>query len=205
MLFAMTDFAEPFREILTSLSSGYGILCYILGSIGLYTLSQRRGYRFSWQAWVPFVRDYALGNMADNINYCRGKPTRLRFWMLATVILNAGIFLFFIAAVFAGSLLGAWFRPDWDFLEWMGWMFFLFLAMLALFAVVWVFRVVVECIVYFRIFSDYSAGNAVGFLLLHIFFGAGPILLFALRGKIPITLYPVLSPQVHPPGPYGRR
>ena len=59
--------------------------------------------------------------MADNINYCLGKPTRLRFWMLATEVLNAGIFLLFIAAVFAGSLWGIWFRPDWDFLEWMGW------------------------------------------------------------------------------------
>ena len=40
----------------------YAIAAYIMGSLGHYTIAQRRGIKHPWLAWIPFGNLWILGH-----------------------------------------------------------------------------------------------------------------------------------------------
>lgn len=40
-----------------------GLVCYVLGAIGLYTMAKRRRINCAWFAWIPFLQGYILGKL----------------------------------------------------------------------------------------------------------------------------------------------
>ena len=44
---------------------GFGMVWYVLQSLGLYTIAERRGIRNPWLAWVPVANMWVLGSISD--------------------------------------------------------------------------------------------------------------------------------------------
>ena len=46
----------------------YSLVCYILASIGLYSMGKRRGFTDAWVAWIPgFGKKYCIGRHIGSI------------------------------------------------------------------------------------------------------------------------------------------
>ena len=48
-----------------SFSGLLGILLWVLASIGLTTIANRRGLHNGWLSWLPVGYDWTIGNIAD--------------------------------------------------------------------------------------------------------------------------------------------
>lgn len=86
----------------------YGILSYVLTSLGFYTMAKRRGIRNYGLAWVPVANMWIIGSLADQYDLAiKGRETGYRRKLLTTSIISAaGALLLFIAA-FAGGIIAA--------------------------------------------------------------------------------------------------
>lgn len=51
------------------LTFGLAIVMYILQSLGLYTIAQRRGIKNPWMAWLPVTNMWILGSISDQYHY----------------------------------------------------------------------------------------------------------------------------------------
>lgn len=70
-------------------SSLFTILLWVLASIGLTTIANRRGLRNGWLSWLPVGYDWTLGNIADQYRYlARGEIRSRRKALLALSIAN---------------------------------------------------------------------------------------------------------------------
>lgn len=79
------------------LTMAFSMLSYILHSLGLYTIAQRRGLKHSWLAWVPFGNVWLLGSISDQYQYIvKGKVKNRRKVMLG---LNIGVAAIYVAMV----------------------------------------------------------------------------------------------------------
>lgn len=47
----------------------YGIAAYVMGSLGHYTIAERRGIKHPWLAWLPYGNLWILGSIADQYQY----------------------------------------------------------------------------------------------------------------------------------------
>ena len=66
-----------------------GILLWVLASIGLTTIANRRGLRNGWLSWLPVGYDWTIGNIADQYRYlARGEVRSRRKALLALSIVN---------------------------------------------------------------------------------------------------------------------
>ena len=66
-----------------------GIVSYIMGSIGIFTMAKRRGIKHYGLAWVPYIDAYMVGCLADQYDrkeHGRDIPTR-KFLLIAGIIL----------------------------------------------------------------------------------------------------------------------
>ena len=74
MSFAYAWEEEAIASILMALFTGipsgvFGIACYVLRSMALYTMAQRRGIEKAWLAWVPVLSCWILGSLSDQYRY----------------------------------------------------------------------------------------------------------------------------------------
>lgn len=81
-----------------------GAVSYVLTSLALYTMAQRREIRHPWLAWVPVVQVWILGSLSDQYRYVvrgenRSKRKSLLVLSILSGILAAAIFLVAIVAV----------------------------------------------------------------------------------------------------------
>lgn len=66
----------------------FGILGYVLGSIGLYAIAKRRCIAHPWMAWVPLVNVWILGSVSDQYRYVtKGQVKSKRKVMLVLEII----------------------------------------------------------------------------------------------------------------------
>lgn len=78
-------------------SSGLGIVAYVLSSLALYTLANRRGIRNAWLSWVPVVNCWIIGCLSDQYRYvAKGEVKNKR---KALLILNIANVVLAIAVV----------------------------------------------------------------------------------------------------------
>ena len=95
---------------------GIGVTNYILTSLSLYTIADRRGISNPWLAWLPVVNSWTIGAIADDYDSRNGMK---RKWRLLLLILNLIIIVFIVTfiAVFFVSLISVsmelnYYAPD---------------------------------------------------------------------------------------------
>ena len=70
-------------------SSLWGIASYVLTSLALYTLAQRRGIKKAWLSWVPVLNCWIIGSLSDQYRYVvKGEVRNKRKSLLVLNILN---------------------------------------------------------------------------------------------------------------------
>lgn len=77
--------------VILLLASVFGIVSYILSSIGTYTIANRRGIKHAWLAWIPVGSTWIMGCISDQYQQvAKGKKTNRRtialFLMVATYV-----------------------------------------------------------------------------------------------------------------------
>lgn len=104
--------------ILSALISGIpsgmmGIATYVLTSLALYTLAQRRGLNRPWLAWIPVVNCWILGSLSDQYRYVvKGEIRSKRKLLLILKILAAvlGVAMSIVCGVMAVNIFGSFLR-----------------------------------------------------------------------------------------------
>ena len=86
--------------LLSAIPSGaFSIATYILTSLALYTLANRRGINHSWLSWVPVLNVWVLGSLSDQYRYVvKGEEKSKRKALLVLQIIAAVIVLLMIIA-----------------------------------------------------------------------------------------------------------
>jgi len=82
--------------IIMAFASAYGILVYVLQSVGLYSIAKRRGIHNPWLAWLPIGNVWIQGCISDQYQYvAKGKKTGRRKILLGlslAAVALAGIY-----------------------------------------------------------------------------------------------------------------
>jgi hypothetical protein len=74
------------------------ILSYVLYSLGMYTISCRRGLAHPWLSWVPFLSCFQLGTIADHYKLTRVEHQGIMRWVLLVLgFINAAVIVGVIA------------------------------------------------------------------------------------------------------------
>lgn len=165
------------------------VVMYVLQSLGLYTIAQRRGIKKPWLAWVPVGETWILGSIADQYRYvAKGEVKNRRKVLLWLYILFFAIYIAFVAVMvylFATAAFSA-VGPDISEELFYGGVGSAF-AMLGLSFVmlgISIALVVVRYIALYDLYNSCNPSNAMAFLLLSIFVSlAMPVLIFILRDK----------------------
>lgn len=154
---------------------------YLMGAIGAYTIAKKRGYGKPYLGYIPIAKDYLLGAIADNINWCYNKKTSFRAWLLIgnSMCWLSAIFGIVLAVIFISS--NTWYISDGFNAALLISYVLLLLGSTA--------TTVLKYIVLYKIFNDYSPKNAVLFLVLSIFLGIYTVFLFAIRSNPSSSAY----------------
>ena len=91
----MEDFMEfgltPFL-LTNSWSFLLNIAAYVLTSLALYTIAQRRGIKNAWLSWIPVVNCWIIGSLSDQFRYVvKGEVKNKRKTLLILNIINSVI------------------------------------------------------------------------------------------------------------------
>lgn len=72
----------------------FGIVSYILSSLGTYTIAKRRELNHPWMAWVPVLNLWILGSISDQYQYVvQDKIRNKRKWLIGLYIAYIVVFL----------------------------------------------------------------------------------------------------------------
>jgi hypothetical protein len=149
-----------------------GVASYILGSLGLSTVAERRGIRNSWLAWIPLANLWIWGSISDQYQYLvKGKIKNRRKSMLVLSIVEVVLYVMtFFGAIISALLEGA--PSPLFFITYTG------LIVGAVILAVW------QCMCWFDFFRSCEKSNATLYLILSIIFPVvKPFLVFACRKK----------------------
>jgi len=160
-----------------------GIGCYVFESIGLYTMSKRRGIAKAWLVWIPFGFWWGIGSLADQcIELEQNKRTVFRHLLLwvgivgVAVSVISGMFTTLIF-LFSDMMIGARVGSSGGFAQvhyvasLVGTLILLAVRIAALFSL-------------HRIYKSCTPSSSVALLVLSIFFPIiVPFTLFALRNR----------------------
>lgn len=163
------------------------IATYVLSSLAIYTIAQRRGLSKPWLAWIPVVNCWLLGSLSDQYRYVvKGENKSKRKWLL---ILSFLMLAFWIAVVvllvvvISGTIFatpGGFPNGLENFLE-------PALALIGLLLPLFAFIIAYYVIRYMALYDIYKSldpANCVVFLVLSILFGfTEPFFLFFNRNK----------------------
>lgn len=152
----------------------FSLGCYILQSLGLYTIAGRRGIKHNWLAWIPLGNLWILGSISDQYSYLtKGKIKNRRKLLLGlgigAILLCVFWLLGMLFSAFSGELAAT--------------VLLTALGVLALLVIV-VIQMVVQYMAYYDLFSSCQPGNGVLYLVLSIIFPVTlPFFVFFCRKK----------------------
>ena len=170
----------------------FGILSYVLQSIGMYSIAKRRTIRHSWLAWLPIGNMWLLGSISDQYQYvAKGKVRSRRKVLLGlSIAINAlsipsGLsYIAMLITGFAENAVGG-FAVSAVF----GSLFSLALSVVTIIAMVFQYMATYD------LYVSCDPGNATLYLVLSIIFPVTmPFLIFACRGK-DLGMPPRRAPQ----------
>lgn len=80
----------------------FRIACYVLTSVGLYTMAKSRGISKPWLAWIPVIRLWLIGSLSDQYRYVtQGRVKNKRM-----LLLILGVCSTVMAAMVSGMVSG---------------------------------------------------------------------------------------------------
>lgn len=153
------------------------IVCYVLQSLGMYSIAKRRGIHHAWLAWIPVGDLWLLGSISDQYQYlAKGRVRNRRGLLLGLsialyammVLMCVGIFLAMIGLsnMLSGVLLAV-----------------TVLCLIAYFVLA-IVATVFQYIAMYDLYASSDPGNAVLYLVLSIVFSVAiPFFVFACRKK----------------------
>jgi len=74
-----------------------GIANYIITSLSLHTIAQRRQIKNSWLAWTPVASDWIIGSLSDDYDLRNGIK---RKWRIVLTIINISFIALFLISLF---------------------------------------------------------------------------------------------------------
>lgn len=75
----------------------YGLVCYIIKGVGLYTIAKRQGAEYPWLAFVPFARTYLQGELGGDILLKKKYIRNPGIWLIVLpVIEGIAVFVFYL-------------------------------------------------------------------------------------------------------------
>lgn len=162
----------------------YLIVAIIFQGIGIMKMHQTLGLKHGWFAFVPVLNSYALGKVAEQYIKVNGKKSA-RFSIILTILSVVPLImvcLFFVLALFVGIGLGASGTTPADveavtLVIQLGYYLVYFPVIIGI--------SVVQYIALWRIFAIFANKNATLYLVLSIFIGISPFLIFACRNGQP--------------------
>lgn len=96
------DSGVVFNLIQLLVSPLISIALYVLSSLGLYTIAQRRCLNHPWLAWIPVARVWLLGSLSDQYRYVTRRQTSSRRKILLVLdILSAVLKVILLICVIA--------------------------------------------------------------------------------------------------------
>ncbi len=163
----------------------YTVAAYVLQSLGMYTIAQRRGIKHEWLAWLPFGNLWILGSIADQYQYVSmGQVTNGRKVMLSLEIAKGVLGLAFVG-VYIKMMLDA-FAINFSDPQLLNWGAYL-IPFVLIGLVGWVLNVILIVFRYinlYHLFASCRPRAKVAFILLSILLGfTEPFLVFACRNK----------------------
>ena len=179
----------------------FAITMYVLQSIGLYSIADRRGLRHAWMAWVPIGNVWIIGAIADHCRtVTRGEKQNRR---LAILILAAAVYVLAIMAV--ASMFSSIFRlavqagggvqlEEEEIISQVMGGYFIGLGLVLLSNLTSIALLVVQYVCLYEVYDSCDPGNKVLYILLSILLGLAPVFLFACRKK-DLGMYPRMLPQ----------
>lgn len=160
------------------LMMAFSVVCYVLQSLGMYTIAKRRGIHKPWLSWVPVVNLWLLGSISDQYQYVGKGNIRSRRKVLL------GLSIGFCAVQIPIYIL-ALILPFMDGAEAAlgGTVLLMVLCALAM-VVLSVLLVVFQYIALYDLYASCDPGNAVLFLVLSVLLNVTmPFFVFACRKK----------------------
>lgn len=150
----------------------YSVAVYVLQSLGMYTIANRRGIHNPWLAWIPVANVWTLGSISDQYQYvAKGKVRNRRKILLglniALIVLTIAFFAVYMVTIF--SLVEKTMISEPDMMDVIGPLLTILGAFLVL-MVVAIIQTVFVYIAYYDLFASCNPENAVLFLVLGIFF-----------------------------------
>ena len=195
--------------LLYLLTFALGITVYILQSIGLYSIANRRGIKHPWMAWLPVTNMWILGSIADQYQYVVKGQVRNR----RKVLLGLNIAIIALEIVMTILLVGMFvntifsipsmeYMYDWEILELVLTPLLSKVGVALVIYIVAIITIVFQYICYYNLFASCDPEHRVLFTVLSILFSVTlPFFIFACRKKdlgmpprkdaVPIPLPPV--------------
>lgn len=152
----------------------FSVASYVLHSMGLYTIAERRGLRHKWLAWLPVGNVWLLGSVSDQYQYvAKGKVTNRRKIMLALSIAGIAVYIGWLIGIIGSAIAGYVGAAVLGMA--LGWL---------LFVGVMITLSVFQFIAYYDLYRSCQPSNAVLYLVLSIIFSVTvPFFVFFIRNK----------------------
>ena len=116
-MYEIERFLEEYMEygmrvglLSNAFSSQLGIAVYVLNSLALYTIANRRGIKNAWLSWVPVINCWIIGSLSDQYRYVvKGEVKNKRKTLLILNIITwvISLAMIIIAIVMAVGAAGA--------------------------------------------------------------------------------------------------
>lgn len=182
--FGVAGFALVFILLFYLLLLAWCVVNYVLYSLSIYKIAQRRGIHHPWLAWLPLGNVWVLGSISDQYQYvvknrvCSRRKVLLglSIGMCATII---PAFIALFSAIFS-EITGSYTASEALIGVTVALLLLAYLATVVLTIIMLVF----EYIALYDLFSSCDPSNAVLYLVLSILLGVVlPFFLFACRNK----------------------
>lgn len=181
-------------------TSLFSIAMYVLLSLGLYTIAQRRGLSNPWLAWIPFGNVWILGSISDQYQFnMKEKKTNRRKILLGMEIACSVVAIILVVVLVAFVFQIAFTAETYEFYEGYGYResataapaigsvifagFGTVVLLLALVAL-GIVNAIFMYICYYDLYTSCSPDNATVYLVLSILFSfLSSIFVFICRDK----------------------
>ena len=178
----------------SSFVSLVSIALYVLMSLGLYTLAQRRGIQHAWLAWVPVGSLWILGAIADDYQLKVMGQVKNRRKALLILWIVLFVLAILLVALAVGMAMGFALDPNITGSDAVSSILVVVVAYLAL-IVLAIVATVFQYICLYDLYASCDPSNKTLYLLLSIFVGGlSSIFVFICRNK---------DQGMYPPAPYG--
>lgn len=165
----------------------YAIAAYIMGSLGNYTIANRRGIKHPWLAWIPFGNLWILGSIADQYQFVSMGQVKNRRKVLvglqiANTVVALAIFGMYIKLIVDILIVAG---GDIERVDPVSGGMIILVLLLCL--VIWVLSIILMVFRYislYNLFASCNPNTKVAFILLSILLSfIEPFLVFGCRNK----------------------